>query len=56
MEIDGLKKKEFVLTIEGVVDADVLIEEGTQEVLDQLRGSGSAEIINIQLRDKEKKE
>jgi len=55
MEIEGLNKKEFVITIEWVMNAKQLLTEGTIEELDILRESGSAEITDIKLRDKEVK-
>lgn len=52
-DIAGLDKKEFVVTIEWVVDADVLLGEGTEGALDHLQETGSADITNLELRDKE---
>ena len=54
MKVQGLEKKEFVVTIEWIVDAEDLLSEGTEDRLDELRGVGSAEIVNLELRDKEK--
>ena len=53
-EIEGLKQKEFVITIEWLVDCNILLEEGTENTLEELRGIGSADIIDIKLRDKER--
>ncbi len=53
MGIDWLENKEFVLTIDWIIDANTLVSEGTEEVLDHLRETGSADLINIRLRDKE---
>ena len=42
------------MTIEWIVDANDLIEEGTSCVLEELRGIGQADIIKLELRDIEK--
>ena len=52
MKIPALESKEFVIKIEWVVDIEDLLSEGTESVLDRLRENGSAEIIDIQLRNK----
>jgi len=52
MEISGLEKKEFEITIQWIVEANVIISEGTEDILEHLRGIGIAEITDIVLRDK----
>ena len=50
-EIGRLDRKEFVVTITWVVDAGILLAEGTEEALERLRAMGSADIMNLELRD-----
>lgn len=54
MRIVGLTNKQFRLTIKWVVDAEVLLEEGTENTLESLREIGEAEITDIELEDKGK--
>jgi hypothetical protein len=50
---DVLSNKEFVMQIKWVVDADILIQEGIVNDLDNLREIGSVELTSIELKDKE---
>ena len=52
MKVEGLEKKEMVIIIEWIVDAEDVVSEGTEEYLEHLRGIGSADITDIKLRDK----
>jgi len=52
MEIEGMENKEFVVTITWTLDAEHLLSEGTEDALEYLRGTGSADISQIVLRDK----
>ena len=53
MNIEGLDKKEFVIAVRWVVDANYMISDGIEQYLENLREIGSAEVTDIELRDKE---
>ena len=51
--VEGLEKKDLVITVVWVVDAMQIILEGTDEYMNKLNEIGSAVIISLELRDKE---
>lgn len=55
MKIPGFENKEFVFTIEFKIDFDDLVSEGLEGVLEQLRETGAADVINVELREKGEK-
>ncbi len=48
----GFENKEFVFKIEYIVDFDDLMENGIESMLEELRQTGSAEILDVELRSK----
>ena len=52
MKIPGFENKEFVFKIEYRIDFDDLVSEGMESVLEEMRGTGSAEVIDVELREK----
>ena len=55
MRTEGMDNKQFVITIEWIMNAEDLLSGGTDDELDILNESGYAEITDIKLRDKEER-
>ena len=54
MKIPGFENKEFVFTIEYRIDFEDLVSEGMENMLEQMRESGAAEVMDVKLVDKAK--